>query len=248
MAGRRFAEARRRLEQVLGDGPDERETVRAARAVVAELGAAGHLPGLLGELALGAGDPEGCARLSYRHVLGFHKLLLIDGSPRHMLRAHIWHPSPPRSFLGLGDIHNHRSALASYVVRGALAMELYEVTADGGLATTRYEESVSDEPGAEGEWLLRPTGAARLRLTQTAEYRTGSGYALAAYTLHRAWATAGAEAGPTVTLFLETGVRRRRHTDVFTDSAHRQPAVAKSPLDVAGYLAELEALRELVGG
>ncbi|MFP3986338.1 hypothetical protein U9R90_02320 [Streptomyces sp. E11-3] len=244
MAERRVQEARRLLARALDGDQDDRDVVRAARAVVAELGAEERLLELLGELASGAGDPAACARLSYRHVLGFDKLLLIDGSPRHMLRAHVWHPAPQRS-QGLGDIHNHRSSLASFVVCGGLVMELYEVAVDGpGLATTRYEESVSDEPGTEGEWLLRPVGAARLRLSQSAEYRAGSGYALAPYTLHRAWSTG---ARPTVTLFLETGVRRRRHTDVFTDAAHRPAVVAKSPLDVAGYLAEVGAVAELVG-
>ncbi|MFJ2769312.1 hypothetical protein [Streptomyces sp. NPDC087300] len=249
MGGRHVHSARRLLEGAL-DGPAaarddaaDEELVRAAREAVAELGAPERLLPLVRELAAGAGDPSGCALLSYRHVLGFDKLLLIDGGPRHMLRAHVWHP-------GAGareDIHNHRSPLASCVVRGALGMELYEpyeeddAAAGGGIAASWYRESLS---GEEGDWLLEPAGRARLRLTQTARYAAGSGYALPSYALHRAWC---ASTGPTVTLFLETGAGRRRYTDVFTGSETHASEVTKKPLGVRDYLAELTALAELIG-
>ncbi|MFD9910742.1 hypothetical protein, partial [Streptomyces sp. NPDC059063] len=211
-------------------------------------GRPGRLLALITELASGLGDPSGCAALSYRHVLGFDKLLLVDVGSRHLLRAHIWHPGSLRA--GREDIHNHRSPLASYVVRGRLGMELYETmepygaAADGGVAAARYRESLSDE---ESDWLLEPAGRARLRLTQTAEYEAGSGYALSPYALHRAWC---ASPGTTVTLFLETGTDRRRYTDVFTgdDEGTRAEAYAKEPMEVAEYLGELRTLAELVGG
>lgn len=228
----------------------------AARAAVAELGSPERLFDLVRELATGVGAATpGCARLSYRHVLGFDKLLLIDGGPRHMLRAHVWHPGTRSA--GREDIHNHRSPLASYVVRGTLGMELYEplnATADGGdsgITAAWYRESLSD---VEGHWILEPAGPARLRLTQTAEYAAGSGYGLPSYALHRAWC---ASAGTAVTLFLETGAGRRRYTDVFADSAGsaessdshaggRAEAVVKRPMEVEEYLAELESLAKLV--
>ncbi|ATL31375.1 hypothetical protein [Streptomyces formicae] len=244
MGGRHVHGARRLLEGALDgpsdvqEGPDEEELVRAARGVVAELGAPERLLPLVRELAEGVGDPSGCALLSYRHVLGFDKLLLIDGGPRHMLRAHVWHPgSGARE-----DIHNHRSPLASCVVRGALGMELYEpASAGGGIAASWYRESLS---GEEGDWHLEPAGRARLRLTQTAEYAAGSGYALPSYALHRAWC---ASTEPTVTLFLETGAGRRQYTDVFTGSDTHAAEVTKKPLGVRDYLAELTALADLIG-
>ena len=239
MGGRQVLAARRLLSGTLDGDPPEHELVAAARFVVAELGSPDRLLELISELACGAGDPEGCARLSYRHVLGFDKLLLIDGGPRHMLRAHLWHPGA--GAVGKEDIHNHRSPLASYVVRGRLAMELYDVEGGGGgIAAARYEESLRE---GSADWLLEPTGPARLRLTHVGQYAAGSAYALPAHTLHRAWCDTDV---PTVTLFLETGSERRPHTDVFTAAGPHAGTVAKVPLSTDDYLAALSGLAELL--
>ncbi|EGX55835.1 hypothetical protein SZN_30894 [Streptomyces zinciresistens K42] len=236
--GRQVLAARGLLTGSLDGELAEHELTEAARRVVTELGVPGRLVELLDELAAGEGDPHGCARLSYRHVLGFDKLLLIDGGPRHMLRVHVWRPGA--GAIGREDIHNHRSPLASYVVRGRLAMELYEVAADGpgGLAAARYEEALAERTAS---WTLRPAGPARLRLTHAGRYAAGSSYALPAHTLHRAWCDTDE---PAVTLFLETGARRRRHTDVFTAAGPHPGAVAKVPLAVPEYLGALRGLAE----
>ncbi|MEU6260920.1 hypothetical protein [Streptomyces sp. NPDC047043] len=240
MGGRQVLAARRLLSGALDGDPPEHELVAAARFVVAELGSPDRLLELISELASGAGDPEGCARLSYRHVLGFDKLLLIDGGPRHMLRAHLWHPGA--GAVGKEDIHNHRSPLASYVVRGRLAMELYDVEGRGGdgIAAARYEESLRE---GSADWLLEPAGPARLRLTHVGQYAAGSAYALPAHTLHRAWCDTDV---PTVTLFLETGSERRLHTDVFTAAGPHPGTVAKVPLTTDDYLGALSGLAELL--
>jgi hypothetical protein len=47
-----------------------------------------------------------------------------------------------------------------------------------------------------------------------------------------------------VTLFLETGADRRRHTDVFTAAGPHPGAVAKVPLEVREYLGALNGLAE----
>lgn len=119
-------------------------------------------------------------------------------------------------------------------------MELYVPRGDGGIEADSYQESLAD---GSADWLLEPTGPARLHLTQVAEYTAGSTYALPAHTLHRAWCDT---AEPTVTLFLETGSGRRRHTDVFTAAGPHPGTVPKVPLDVDDYLGELNALAELL--
>ncbi|MCD9873190.1 hypothetical protein [Streptomyces guryensis] len=240
MGGRQVLAARRLLAGTLEGELPEPELVAAARRVVAELGSPERLLELVAELASGEGDPQGCARLSYRHVLGFDKLLLLDGGPRHMLRAHLWHPGA--GAIGKEDIHNHRSPLASYVVRGRLAMELYDIEDGGrdGITAARYEESLKE---GSADWLLEPAGPARLRLTHVGQYAAGSAYALPAHTLHRAWCDTDV---PTVTLFLETGSGRRRHTDVFTAAGPHPGAVPKVPLEADDYLAALDGLAELL--
>ncbi|MFJ4784935.1 hypothetical protein [Streptomyces sp. NPDC088794] len=240
MGGRQVLAARRLLTETLDGELSEHRLAAAARSVVAELGMRERLLELIAELACGEGDPEQCARLSYRHVLGFDKLLLIDGGPCHMLRAHLWHRGS--GAVGEEDIHNHRSPLASYIVLGRLAMELYEVErGDGdGFTAARYEESLDH---GSADWLLEPTGPARLRLTHVGQYAAGSSYALPAHTLHRAWCETD---GPTVTLFLETGSERREHTDVFTSAGPHPGAVPKVPLDAEEYLGALRGLAELL--
>ncbi|MDQ0993725.1 hypothetical protein [Streptomyces sp. V3I7] len=248
MGGRQASAARELLTRTLHGGLSEREMVAAAWTVVTELGAPERLSELIADLASGVGAPEGCALLSYRHILGFDKLLLLDGSPQFMLRAHVWHPGV--GAVGKEDVHNHRSPLGSYIVRGRLVMELYEaVHEDGnsedgnsgsGFAADQYVESLSD---GDADWLLEHVGRARLRMTHLGRYAAGSSYALPAHTLHRAWCDTDE---PTVTLFLEAGAQRRLRTDVFTAAGPHPDAVAKDPLDAEGYLAALNDLTELL--
>lgn len=244
MGGRQASAARELLTRTLHDGLSEREMVAAAWAVVTELGSPERLSELAADLATGVGDPEGCSQLSYRHILGFDKLLLLDGSPQFMLRAHVWHPGV--GAVGKEDVHNHRSPLGSRIVRGRLVMELYEAVHEdmgnggGGFAADQYIESLSE---GDADWLLEHVGRARLRMTHLGRYAAGSSYALPAHTLHRAWCDADE---PTVTLFLEAGAQRRLRTDVFTAAGPHPDAVAKDPLDAEGYLAALNDLTGLL--
>ncbi|MET7795106.1 hypothetical protein [Streptomyces decoyicus] len=200
-------EARRLLAERLGGGPGP-PSPESARAVTAQLAHPDTLGPLVRRLSAGDLDLAECTRLSYRHVLGFDKLLLLAGAPRFMLRVHFWHgrtgPVPE-------DIHNHRCAIASAVVRGRVRMECYEPAADG-VPATAYRETI-DGPG--GAWRLRRVGDARLRLMCTEQYGPGRSYGLAARTLHRV-----VSEEPTVTLFLETAPQRSV-TDVYVrNSSH----------------------------
>ncbi|MFJ5802460.1 hypothetical protein [Streptomyces decoyicus] len=206
-------EARRLLAERLGGGPRP-PSPESARAVTAQLAHPDTLGPLVRRLSAGDLDLAECTRLSYRHVLGFDKLLLLAGAPRFMLRIHFWHgrtgPVPE-------DIHNHRCAIASAVVRGRVRMECYEPAADG-VPATAYRETI-DGPG--GAWRLRRVGDARLRLICTEQYGPGRSYGLAARTLHRV-----VSEEPTVTLFLETAPQRSV-TDVYVrNSGHVTSAEA----------------------
>lgn len=256
-------EARRLLAERLGGGPGP-PSPESARAVTARLAHPDTLGPLARRLSAGDLDLAECTRLSYRHVLGFDKLLLLAGAPRFMLRVHFWHG-------GAGgapeDIHNHRCAIASAVVRGRVRMECYE-TAANGVPATAYRETI-DGPG--GAWRLRRVGDARLRLMCTEQYGPGRSYGLAARTLHRVVSDE-----PTVTLFLETAPQRSV-TDVYVRNrggvrgtvagggaapdgggvltggalragdAERADPPPKTPLSPAVYLAELDSLAGSLG-
>ncbi|GAA5611174.1 hypothetical protein Spla01_02321 [Streptomyces platensis] len=200
-------EARRLLVEGLGAGP-EPPSPEAARQVTAELAHPGTLGPLVRRLSVGDLELAECVRLSYRHVLGFDKLLLLPGAPRFMLRIHFWHGAAGAVS---EDIHNHRCAIASAVVRGRVRMECYEPAADG-VPAVAYRETI-DGPG--GAWRLRRVGEARLRLLHTEQYGAGRSYGLAARTLHRV-----VSEEPTVTLFLETAPQRSV-TDVYVRSRSR---------------------------
>ncbi|MEU6332150.1 hypothetical protein ABZ851_33580 [Streptomyces sp. NPDC047049] len=263
-------ETRRLLAERLGGGPGP-PSPESARAVTARLAQPDTLGPLVRRLSAGDLDLAECTRLSYRHVLGFDKLLLLAGAPRFMLRVHFWHG---RAGEAPEDIHNHRCAIASAVVRGCVRMECY-TTAANGVPATAYRETI-DGPG--GAWRLRRVGDARLRLLCTEQYGPGRSYGLAAHTLHRV-----VSEEPTVTLFLETAPQRSV-TDVYvrngpaadgnsasgsrsvtqgslTNSgnddrsggalraggAERADPPPKTPLSPAVYLAELDSLAGSLG-
>ncbi len=240
-------EARRLLAERLGGGPRP-PSPEAARAAVARLARPDTLGPLVRRLSVGDRDLAECTRLSYRHVLGFDKLLLLHGAPLFMLRVHFWHG---RTAAAPEDIHNHRCAIASAVVRGRVRMECYEPATDG-VPAVAYRETI-DGPG--GAWQLRRIGDARLRLLRSERFGAGRSYGLDARTLHRV-----VSEQPTVTLFLETAAQRAA-TDVYVRSGGAgarvttvrgggvgRPAVPpKTPLPPAVYLAELDALAGSLG-
>ncbi|REK86647.1 hypothetical protein DY245_31315 [Streptomyces inhibens] len=264
-------EARRLLAERLGGGPRP-PSPESARAVIAHLAHPGTLGPLVRRLSAGDLDLPECTRLSYRHVLGFDKLLLLPGAPRFMLRVHFWHG---RTGAAPEDIHNHRCVIASAVVRGRVRMECYEPAADG-VPAVAYRETI-DGPG--GTWRLRRVGDARLRLVRTERYGAGRSYGLDARALHRV-----VSEEPTVTLFLETAPQRSvtdvyvRNSSLVRDSgrvrdsapvgdgdpvgdggygggagafrsggAERADPLPKTPLSPAVYLAELDALARSLG-
>ncbi|MEV6756808.1 hypothetical protein [Streptomyces sp. NPDC051214] len=232
--------ARERLEATLGGYVPEVRRLDVARATVTELADETTLLGILTELATGTETTAACARRSYRDTLGCRwRLLLIDGGYPYTLRLHAWRTAGPDEKL---DIHNHRSALASAVVRGELRSDLYvsegpgDGSADGGVMVTAYREQLSAN-GAD--WLLVRRGPACLRLVHTVRYVAGASYALGPLALHRAWCDPGSTA---LTLFLETGTKRRPHTDVYSTVDRHPTAVHKAALTQSEFCLALTTL------
>ncbi|MGW6055491.1 hypothetical protein [Streptomyces sp. NPDC055189] len=238
--GEHLTRAREHLDAMLGGDVPEARRLDRARATVAELADATTLLGMLTELATGTQTTAACARRSYRDTLGCQwRLQLVDGGYPYTLRLHAWRATGPDERL---DIHNHRSALASAVVRGELLSDLYvsegpgDDSTDGGVTVTAYREQLSAD-GAH--WLLLHRGPTRLRLVHTVRYVAGASYALGPLALHRAWCDPGSEA---LTLFLETGTERRPHTDVYSTLDRHPTTVHKHALTEREFRSVLTSL------
>lgn len=185
-------------------------------------------------------DVAECARRSYRHALGFEKIMLMIGPQSSTLRVHVWRPDDAPAH-AVEHIHNHRFEFASVVLRGAIAMETFAVQRDGE-PMTAYQESM----GADGEtWIMRPNGSERLRKTTELRLAAGTLYQMDAESLHRATNHAGA---CTVTLFLEASSRQARlRTDVYAPrGVGAPPEFRRMPLGRDEYLAALAEVRSLL--
>lgn len=253
------------LDRRLGAGAPgaHRSAAQEALGAMGELLDADLLAPLLDELAAEADRRQDAAAqragLSYRHALGFDKVMLLVGRPAYMLRAHVWRPRTAGTGAGgttapgggTEHIHNHRFGFASAVLRGELRMRLYTVQgaqggadaagrgepeADGTTEVTAYEEEVT---AGDTEWLIRPVGSARLRMSADLNLTAGSRYCLDAGQPHQVVQGHGPGSA---TLFLET-VALRSRTDVYTEPGRPAPArVVKRPLDLADYACELRRL------
>jgi hypothetical protein len=175
---------------------------------------------------------EKCARHSYLHPLGFHKLMLINAAPAFELRLHVWWPDAPP---GVDHIHNHRFAFASAVVRGGYNMRIFQ-TDPAGQPMYEYHENVSPDGG----WQLTPVGPARLGLLTSVNLEPGASYALAANALHRVDVAPG---DLCVTLLLRTECATGLATRVFAEPG--QAVAASIPIketSTEDYREQLDAL------
>jgi hypothetical protein len=192
------------------------EKHHAAIAKTTELARPSHLVEMLRLLRDSRQAAAGCARQSYRHPLGFHALMLIDGTPEFDLRLHAWWPARQP---GADHVHDHRFAFASTIVRGGYEMQIFRPD-PVGTPMLEYSES----GGAREGWELRPVGPARLSLLTTLTLETGSSYALRADTLHRVSVPPGRLC---VTLLLRTALNATRPTTrVFARPGDKVAALA----------------------
>jgi hypothetical protein len=200
-----------------------------AVAALDELARPERLTGLIDRVLDDPSQSTQCAPLSFFHVLGFEKFVLLTDQSDFMLRMHVWRPGADRP---LGDIHNHRSAVVSVVIHGSLEKQVFvrDPTAAGHM---EYEEECN-----ESGWTLHRVGPAGLRQAQLTSLERGGRYALAPDVLHRIKVDRDRL---TVTLFMETRPTRRT-TAVFTNGADNAPGrLPKEPLTPAGYRQGLQA-------
>jgi hypothetical protein len=227
----------RSLHDVLGQETLDGRAKKAALEMTSALAQSSRLVELLRSLH---GDPQTtatCARQSYLHPLGFHKLMLINAAPRFELRCHVWWPD---SSPGVDHVHNHRFAFFSAVVRGGYHMQVFQ-TDQAGTATLEYREMANPGTG----WHLKPAGIAYLRLLSSIHHEQGTSYALEADVLHRVVVPSGTLC---VTLVLRTELSGST-TRVFAGPGNATPTM--TPVRVmssADYRRQLEALLiELTG-
>jgi hypothetical protein len=164
------------------------------------------------------------AQMSYHHVLGFDKIVLMSALPSCRLRLHIWWPSGQR---GVEHPHNHRYSSHSVVVAGRLRMHMYELGDIGQLVTHYQEGGVSED----GRWSFVRMGTAHLRTKMVTDIYAGKDYSMSADVVHRI--TPPREL--TVTLFLEMN-RVRSSSAVFV---RPEDSVPKSQLQQSFSISQL---------
>jgi hypothetical protein len=190
------------------------------RAVVATLSGKPQLAVLLRSLLADRDWMAVAAAQSYAHPLGFDKLALV--TPRgfnYQLSLHVWWPEQVQI---VEDIHNHRFAFASAVLKGVLEMQTFE-RAEDGIPMQEYQSSPGDRVGISQ---FRHVGDASLSCTSISRMPAGSVYYLSSCTVHRI-ATASADE-LTATLFLQ-GPIMRLWTAVFSDHRIRQRSAIARP-------------------
>jgi hypothetical protein len=94
------------------------------------------------------------AENSYRHALGFDKLIVAPLLPTGQLRLHVWWPGDPRT---REHIHNHRFAFSSIVVSGRLRNHVFETTRIPEGAKP-YRRFVEDAQLRDHRWQFTASG------------------------------------------------------------------------------------------
>ena len=173
-----------------------------------------------------------CASRSFRHPLGFDKIMLLNCLPLFSLRIHVWWPSEA---ICAEHIHNHRFNFLSFAVRGGYTMETFQANDSNGVAMIEYQETLTQN----GAWELRPLGDAYIQSLCTIIVKQGSGYELQADTLHKVIVEPGSMC---MTIFLQT-TPIRTTTRVFTKPEEYAPSRSpKEPLSAGVYRGKLEAI------
>jgi hypothetical protein len=133
------------------------------------------------------------AEASYRHALGFDKVIVLSLRPLGQLRVHVWWPEPSRV---QEHVHNHRFWFASRLVLGKLRTHVLRTG-------TGSEFSVLGEDAApqEARWTFVDQGMQLAEEVFVATLQAGDEYVTHPDLLHRV--SVGADE-LVVTLFWES--------------------------------------------
>jgi hypothetical protein len=183
-----------------------------AERMLLTLAAPGFLPQLIQDLLVEPGTIARVAGDSYRHALGFDKIVLMKVAGLGQLRLHVWWPDEQRH---VEHIHNHRFGFTSLVVAGSIVSEFFQRASDG-FPTTEFRESSIE---SNNQWWFDELGPTRLHVLSRVELAARSLYVLSAEALHRVSVKPGVLA---FTIFLQTRLRRD-WSSVFVDSGASIP-------------------------
>jgi hypothetical protein len=231
------SEASTIINSVFGLAPAGDESPDSAVAVVSRLAYSGRIIEFLCAIRDNPALVKHCAPMSYRHPLGFEKIVLMDAQPQFLLRMHAWRPGGEP---GVEHIHNHRFMMATAVLRGYYNLQVFQ-PCRSGTPMVEYRETT----GTDGRsWCLDTVGIRNLQLLTSARVSHGGGYALAADALHRVTVPNGTLC---ITLFLaalaSTGVAPQ--TRIFSAPGNDVPAQTQvKPLSGDEYRRWLDKITE----
>jgi predicted metal-dependent enzyme (double-stranded beta helix superfamily) len=226
-----YVEIGRILSKALGQPARSDNGLDGIFDILSRIAQPAHLIELISSIS---GDPDAitsCAARSFRHPLGFDKIMLVGQVPLFTLRVHVWRPS---NTLRVDHIHNHRFDFVTTVIRGGYDMELFQLD-ESGVPMIEHEERTS----GVGEWKLHPIGEARLKLLTTHRIRPHSAYDLRSHAFHRVIVDPNRLC---MTLFLQS-TPTATTTRVFAKSGELAPATnSRHTLTPKLYRDELETL------
>ncbi|MDG4859370.1 hypothetical protein P8605_14570 [Streptomyces sp. T-3] len=222
-----------RLEALLGEHAVGKEEY-AKRLAYLDVGA-------LLDAALDHATPAELAAMceeSYTHANGFEKVSFppVPGR-RERLRLHVWRRAPLQA-----DPHNHRWALTSRVLAGALRSTTFEAGSTGTVHRHYRHRPHIPQPG----YTFDELGSATLQPASVTDHLAGETYALPPETVHVAGPAPG-RIDPTVTLALELSPVGQ-DTDVYTPADAAKPVGTRvmppcySPDEVRARLREVRQL------
>lgn len=142
------------------------------------LAAPENLPQLISAILHNEKASEKMLKESYYHQNGFDKIVLLSGKD-FKLRLHHFHARPGHA--PMENIHDHRWAFASSIIRGGFNMHLFEEHPDGEEERTlhNYHSAKVDQKYATEE-----IGKRRLKVIERLQYVAGDSYIMLPDELH----------------------------------------------------------------